>query len=163
MSIFSSAIFSGVVLAKPVMEARAIYENRGRALASIGCAVAAFSFFMTALVVATMDIVLQLDSQGFVMWSALLTAAVTFVVFAALLGLAAIAVFPKPAPSLNIPVHEMAQLALQKLAEHLPHSQTAAKEMVREENEVEIEREKISTRARGDLDLDQMPTPAFTH
>jgi hypothetical protein len=136
------------------MEARALYENRGRALASMGCGIAAFSFFMTALVVATIDIVLQLDAQGFVMWSALMTAASTFVVFAAVLGIATVVFFPKPAPTVKIPVHELAQLALQTLADHLPHPAP---------NEVQAEREKISTRARGDLDLDQMPTPAFTH
>jgi hypothetical protein len=159
----SSAVYSGVVLAKPVMEARALYENRGRALASLGCGIAAFSFFMTALVVATMDIVLQLDAQGFVMWSAFLTASFTFVVFAAVLGIATVAFFPKPAPTVKIPVHELAQLALQTLADHLPHPAPVSKETVREENEVQAEREKISTRARGDLDLDQMRAPAFTH
>lgn len=159
----SSAVYSGVVLAKPVMEARALYENRGRALAAVGCGIAAFSFLMTALVVATMDVILQLDTQGFVMWSAFMTAASTFVVFAAVFGIATVAFFPKPAPTVKIPVHELAQLALQTLADHLPHPPSVSKETVREENEVQAEREKIVTRARGDLDLDQMPTPAFTH
>ena len=163
MSFFSSAIFSGMVLAKPVMEARAIYENRGKVLASVGCGTGAFALLLTALVVATMDIVMQLDSQGLVMWSPLLTAAVTFVVFAAVLGVSAVAVFPKPAATVHIPVEELAQMALQTLASHLPNPGPSTQETAREEDEVEAEREKISTRARGDLDLDQMPTPAFTH
>jgi hypothetical protein len=159
----SSAVYSGVVLAKPVMKARAIYENGGRALASVGCGIAAFSFFMTALVVATMDVVLQLDAQGFVGWSALMTAAMTFFVFAAILSIAAVTVFPKPEPTVKVPVQEFAQLVLQALAEHLPHPAPVSKESVREANEVNAEREKISNRARGDLELEQMRTPAFTH
>lgn len=159
----SSALYSGVVLAKPVMEARTLYENRGRALAALGCGVAAFVFIMTALVVATMDVVLQLDGRGFVAWSAMSTAACTFVIFAAMLGAAAVAAFPKAPPAVKLPVQELAQVALQALAQHLPHPSPMGREIIREESEVAAEREKISTRARGDLDLDQMPSPAFTH
>jgi hypothetical protein len=159
----SSAVYSGVVLAKPVMEARALYEKRGRALAAMACGIAAYSFFMTALVVATMDVVLQLDARGFVTWSAFSTAAATFVVFAAVLGVVTVAVFPKPAPAVKLPVQELAQLALQTLSRHLSDAASVSKETAREESEVEAEREKVSNRARGDLDLDQMPTPAFTH
>lgn len=145
----SSALCSGVVLAKPVMEARTLYENRKRALAAMGCAIAAFTFIMTALVVATMDIVLQLDGRGFVAWSALSTAACVFIVFAVGFSAAAVGFFPKPPPAMKLPVQELAQIALQALTQ----SRVAA----------ERERDKISTRARGDLDLDQMPSPAFTH
>ena len=167
MNGISSALLSGFVLAKPVMEIRTIYDNRGRTLASMALAGAAFGFVMTALVIATMEMVLQYDSQGFVQWSVMLTLASIFVLFAVALAWAAKATFPKPRPAVTLPIQEIVQLLFQTLADHLPSQSPSPEPSVREEaremSEVAAERDKIRDRARGDLDLDQMPTPAFTH
>ena len=171
MNIISTFI-SGFVLARPVMQIKSIFEHRGRVLVSVLLGSAAFVLFMTSFVLGTAEIVLQYDAQGFVIWSPLLTLSALYLLFCAIAAISSAAVFPKPEISVAPQFQEIIHKLLQSLANQYPppgpetSSRRAAEEpnaVAQEMHEVAREREKIRQHPRGDLDLDQTPTPAFTH
>lgn len=159
-----SALVGGLVLARPVLEIKAIYENKARVVVSIGLALAAMGFFMTSFILCIMEIVLQYDAQGFVLWSPMFTIAVLFSCFATAAILGAKAVFPKPqdsiAPQLQVLMHNI----LQGMANQFPASTEVPNTRAeRESKEVAQEREHLRQQPRGDINYDQLGSPAFTH
>lgn len=163
-----SAFVSGLVLARPVLEIKALYENKARVVASIGLALAALGLFMTSFIVCIMEFVLQYDAQGFVLWSPMFTVAMVFFCIATAATFGAKAIFPKPqdavAPQLQVLIHNV----LQGMANQFPTSNEVpntrgTRETERELSDVERERERLRQHPRGDINYDQLGTPAFTH
>lgn len=163
-----SAFFSGLVLAPPVLQIKTIYQHKGKVAASMGFGAAAFAFLMVSIVLATMELVLQYEAQGFVLWSVMFTLSVVFFAFALISVFAAKAIFPKPevvAPQLQEVVHNV----LQAMANQFPVQNNevpntpANREKEREREEVAEERERLRQHPRGDMNFDRLGSPAFTH
>lgn len=163
-----SAVISGLVLARPLMEIKTIYQKRGRVAVSIALAAGAFAFLMTSLVLGTMEFVLQYEAQGFVLWSVMFTLAVIYFCFAVLTAILSAATFPKPeyvAPQIQELIHNV----LQGMANQFPvqdkdvPNTKANREVERELDEVEEERERLRRHSRGDINFDNLGSPAFTH
>lgn len=85
----------------PLLQAKAIYENRKRVLFSAVLLAAGFTFFMSAFILAAVDIALQWEVQGFVVLEAVLVVAGGFAVLAVMSLVLAKLVFPKPNVSLS--------------------------------------------------------------
>lgn len=82
----------------PIVELHRLLVHKRRVLISFVLATGAFFLILAGFVVAVIEAVTQYEVQGFVLWSALFSAALIFAVTAALLTLVAKLVLPKPAP-----------------------------------------------------------------
>ncbi len=83
----------------PLLEAKAVFEQRRRLMFSAFLGMAAFTFVMAAVILGTIDLALQYEVQGFILWEMVLSVAVGFLVAGAVCGIAAKLVFPKAKPS----------------------------------------------------------------
>ncbi len=148
-----STLINGFVLVRPVLEVKAMYENRGRVVASFIFAAAAFVFFMSGILMGIIELVLQYDDQGFVLWSVMLGIATLFFVLGAICALGAKIIFPKPplvaTPRLQDVIHQI----LQALAERYPAPPSQGEDV--SVREAMNEREKVKHHPRGDFNLDQ--------
>ena len=85
----------------PLLQAKAIYENRKRVLFSGALLAAGFTLFMTAFILATVDIALQWEVQGFIVFESILAAAAGFAGLAIICLVMAKLIFPKPKANLG--------------------------------------------------------------
>jgi hypothetical protein len=98
-----SGLCVGLLLAfnglTPLIEAKTVWDHRGRVVFSALLGMASFTFVMAAVILGTIDLALQYEVQGFILWEMILTVASGFLAAGLICALSAKLVFPRPKPS----------------------------------------------------------------
>lgn len=99
ISVISSLVaglFLGASGFSPLMELQRLFEARKKVLWAIILGATAFVFGITAVIMASIEVALQYEAQGFLMWSAMLTLSAIFLTLGIICAASAKGVFPEP-------------------------------------------------------------------
>lgn len=95
-----SGLCVGLLLAfnglTPLIQAKTVWDHRRRVVVSALLGMVGFTFVMAAVILGTVDLALQYEAQGFVLWEMMLTVSAGFFAAGIACALSAMAVFPKP-------------------------------------------------------------------
>jgi signal transduction histidine kinase len=152
----------------PMLQAKAIFENRRRVVLSGVLAGAGFMLFMAAFILACIDLALQWEVQGFIVWEAILTVSTGFAVLAVLCWIGAKVAFPKPQPNALASIGQqlgLGDISLPQLIEQFMQGFTAqaaaqeaeqarAAERAKTQETQTAVKEEIKERPRGDMGIE---------
>lgn len=98
-----SGLCVGLLLAfnglTPLIEAKTVWDHRRRVVISALLGMASFTFVMAAVILGTIDLALQYEVQGFILWEMVLTVSAGFLAAGLVCAISAMAVFPRPKAS----------------------------------------------------------------
>jgi hypothetical protein len=93
-----SSVLVGLTLGasgfSPLLTLQRLMEGGKKVIYAIVLGITAFIFTLAAVISGVIEVTLQLEAQGFLMWSALFSAATTFLALGAVFGIVAKVVFP---------------------------------------------------------------------
>lgn len=134
-----SSLVVGLALASdnfsPIHELQYLLANKRRIIYSVFFSATGFVFAMTAIVIAVIEGALQYDAQGFVMWSALFSAAIWLAAAAVISWIGSRLVLPvRPAQAESIfaditkqlGVAELLEIWLKQAAQPMPQTSAPA-------------------------------------
>lgn len=81
-----------------LLELKNLFENRRRVLLTVILGAAGFIFVMAAILVGSIEMALQHEAQGFILWNAILSVATGFLVVGSICAIAGAKIFPKAKP-----------------------------------------------------------------
>jgi len=155
-----SGVCMGLLMAfnglNPLLQAKAIYENRKRVIFSATLMAAAFMLFMAAFILASIDLALQWEVQGFIIWEAILTVAAGFAVLAVISFVTAKLIFPKPKDDMFSMLGQHAGFGDVNVAQVI-EAWLGSLQKPEAQRPIETEkavREEIKDRPRGDMGID---------
>lgn len=138
-----------------------IFEARRKLVASLVLGATAFFLVLASVLLGIIDMALQYEAQGFILWNAILGVATLLLVSAVVCALTARAVFPKPQFHLGMMGTADAEDLIKNIEQmaagfFTSREQPPQQKVAREE--AEQEREMIRQHPRSDFTFEGQPT-----
>jgi hypothetical protein len=170
LSLLSAAAVGLLVAANhsaSLIEAKTLLQKRRRVIWSVLIGAAGFFLVMSAVLLGVIDLALQYEAQGFVLWNAVLSVAAGFITIGALAFVVAKVVFPKPDLAQGL-FGSMALGTGLQFIEQFRHLFEPAAPVARAQeaprpapSEAVEKREELRQRPHGDFTIEQQPS--FVH
>jgi hypothetical protein len=139
-----SSLFVGLLLGAsnfaPILELQRILAHRRRVMTAVAIAAAAFVFLMAAIILASIHFATQIEGLGYSYWDSYFGVATGFLIAAALCGVIARTLMPKPsdsiAPGITENIVEVLQTIMAQVTREKSEDASPAPPVVREEPKV---------------------------